>query len=298
MPEGHYVPQFYLKEFTSPDTPLGYEPYVWFYEYETKIWKKKSPKNIASENNFYLITDEKGNKSDILEKHLSKIEGAMALVFKNKIIKKRDLDENDRIAISTFVAYMMTRTRKTKDIINRFTSEIAKRTMELYRSHPEAIKKLKDEYEADTGKILPEDFGEAYFDSSKYTINASNDFLNTLIPPNEDILRIISDMTWSFVFSENKNYFITSDSPYNMINPKIKSNIYGQGLIHNGIEVSLPLSKNVCFFGSWEEKNPLYLDVNEMIVQQLNVRRIMSSYRYVISPQEGFLGKEYLERHK
>ena len=40
----HYIPQFYLREFTDPETPNGYEPYVWVYEHESKRWKKKSPK--------------------------------------------------------------------------------------------------------------------------------------------------------------------------------------------------------------------------------------------------------------
>ena len=78
----HYIPQFYLREFTDPETPNGYEPYVWVYEHESKRWKKKSPKNIASKLDFYSFIDVLGTQTfPVLDTDLHKV-----VVIENEIL--------------------------------------------------------------------------------------------------------------------------------------------------------------------------------------------------------------------
>lgn len=78
----HYIPQFYLREFTDPETPN---------EHESKKWKKKSPKNIASKPDFYSFVDQKGKRCDEIEKWLSTIEGKTASIYRNKICTRQQL---------------------------------------------------------------------------------------------------------------------------------------------------------------------------------------------------------------
>lgn len=52
MPRHHYVPRFYLEEFTDPETPAGHEPYVWV-RTPDQDWKKRAPEHVAEESGYY-----------------------------------------------------------------------------------------------------------------------------------------------------------------------------------------------------------------------------------------------------
>lgn len=52
----HYIPQFYLRGFTDPDTPEGYEPCVWVYPLSKRTWRKRGPGNVAAEAEYYTIS--------------------------------------------------------------------------------------------------------------------------------------------------------------------------------------------------------------------------------------------------
>ena len=105
----HYIPRFYLKEFTDPETPDSWEPYVWVYEHASKEWKKKSPKNIASKPDFYSFVDQKGEKRDEIEKGLSIIEGKTASIYRDKICNRQYLLNQEKATIAEFIVLMVTR---------------------------------------------------------------------------------------------------------------------------------------------------------------------------------------------
>jgi len=64
----HIIPKCYLKQFVDPNTPPGHEPYVWIFEREAKRGKKRAPKNILAETDFYTL---KGDY--VIEKTLLKL---------------------------------------------------------------------------------------------------------------------------------------------------------------------------------------------------------------------------------
>ena len=70
----HIIPQCYLKQFVDSNTPAGQEPYVWIFERGTKRGKKKAPKNILSEADFYTLKVKSGEKYYTIEKTLAQIE--------------------------------------------------------------------------------------------------------------------------------------------------------------------------------------------------------------------------------
>jgi len=291
----HYIPQFYLREFADPETPNGYEPYVWVYEHESKRWKKKSPKNIASKLDFYSFIDQEGKRRDEIEKEgLSNIAGKTALIYRNKICTRQCLTIQERATIAEFVATMMTRVPKFHNLIDASMSEITTRIMEMYKARPDAAKKFKEEYERDIGKKLPEEFDESWLDPSRYKINTTKSFLLKTMVSLSEIAKIIFKMNWTFLHTNEDAWFITSDNPFSMRNSKSNSPWYGYGLMSQDIEVAIPLSRQICLLAIWKKGLWPHIDVPQLVVEELNHDRIEASDKFIISPQNDFIGSQFL----
>ncbi len=291
----HYIPQFYLREFTDPETPNGYEPYVWKYEHESKKWKKKSPRNIASKPDFYSFIDQKGKRRDEIEKGLSIIEGKTASIYRNKIYNRQYLSDQEKATIAEFIAFMVTRVPNFHNIVDSFTTERAIRMVEMYKTRPDAAKKFKEEYERDIGKKLPEEFDESWLDPSRYKINATKSFILKMMVSLSEIAKIIFKMNWTFVHTTEKAWFITSDNPFSMRNPKSNSPWYGHGLMSQDIEVTIPLSKQICLLATWNKGLCPHIDTSQLMVEELNHDRIVASDKFIISSQNDFIGSQYLK---
>ncbi len=290
----HYIPQFYLREFTDPETPNGHEPYVWVYEHESKKWKKKSPKNIASKPDFYSFVDQEDKRRNEIEKGLSTIEGKTASIYRNKIFTRQQLTIQEKATIAEFIVLMVTRVPSFHNIIDSSVCKLTKILLEMYNARPEAAKKLKEEYERDIGKKLPDDFDESWFDHSRYKINASKSFILKMMVSLTEIAKIIFNMTWTFIHTTEKAWFITSDSPFNMRNPKSNSPWYGQGLMYQDIEVTIPLSRQICILATWKKGLWPHIDIPQLVVEELNHDRIVASDKFIISSQNDFIGSQYL----
>ena len=63
----HYMPQFYLRCFTDPLTPLLQESYVWILNKKNELIKNKAPINFAFKRGYNDIIDVDGNISNIVE---------------------------------------------------------------------------------------------------------------------------------------------------------------------------------------------------------------------------------------
>ncbi|TVM04057.1 MAG: hypothetical protein CV087_02380 [Candidatus Brocadia sp. WS118] len=292
----HYIPRFYLREFTDPETPNGYEPYVWKYEHESKKWKKKSPRNIASKPDFYSFIDQEGKRRDEIEKMLSIIEGKTASIYRNKICAIQCLTNQEKATMAEFVTLMIMRIPMFHNTVDTSLSEIITIMMRMYKDRPEAAKSLKEEYERDTGKKLPENFDESWLDPSRYKISTTKSFLlKMMVSLSSEIAKIIFNMEWAFLHTSKDAWFITSDSPLIMRNPKSNSPWYGHGFMSQGIEVTIPLSKQICLLATWKKGLWQNIDVPQQVVKELNHDRIEASDKFIISPQNDFIGSQYLK---
>jgi hypothetical protein len=85
--DAHFVPEFYLKGFTDPDTPAGHKPYLWIYKIDERRWRKRAPKNVATEPDYYTFMDRDGNRQDNVEGFLADLEGRTATVIRDSILR-------------------------------------------------------------------------------------------------------------------------------------------------------------------------------------------------------------------
>ena len=253
----HIIPQCYLKQFVDPNTPPKYEPYVWIFERDTKIGKKKAPKNILAETDFYTF---KGDYT--IEKTLAQIESEYSVIFEKKIKNRIPLEPYEHIVFCAFVAAMLQRTLKQKENIEGFISQIVDHAKQMEiaygvppKSSIEWEKEKKDAHKLSVMQMIPE------------------------------ITKILSQMNVAFLCTNNKSVaYITSDSPAYLFNSKLQfQRFYGPGLGQKHVEVHMPLSPQISVCFSWINNLRGYLEATEDMVHNSNRMTFGHSHEYFIA---------------
>jgi hypothetical protein len=193
----HFVTQAYLKAWCDPKTPKEYEPYVWIVSKKDRLAKKKSPKKIFKEADFYTFTDSKGNRNIGVEKWLQKIESNFIHILHEKIFEHKPLDDSDMSVVSAFIATMFARVPIQRDQQVEMWQEALD---EINKSPKEVIATLKESGTYDQIINLK---------NQPLPYNIVN-FANMAVP-------FFSQMSCEIFETESEPGFITSDNPCFMI---------------------------------------------------------------------------------
>jgi hypothetical protein len=292
----HYLPQFYLKCFCDPDTPPGQEPYVWVYAQDNPIWKKKAPANIAKGADLYSFTDNEGHRHDEIERGLGEVESQAASILRDKISKyEPHLDEREVVTLALFVGYMAVRIPSFHERLGDFMIDVVSAMMRMQASKPEAFPALKASVEEKTGEKLPDWFGPEHLDPSRYIITPSKSLVVALaLSPIKDITYHLTNMSWRFLVAE-EGFFITSDWPFCMLNPKLIGSFYGPGLAQKDVEVTIPLSPRIALLATWDTPDTRFSGVGADTVSAINKRTALIAREFVVSQKPGFAGDEILK---
>ena len=245
----HIIPaNAYLKQFVDPNIPEGYEPYVWIFERGKRVGKKRAPKNILSETDFYTLKTKFGGKDYTIEKSLAQLEGKYASIFEKKIKSKLPLDNYEHIVLCAFVAAMLQRTLKQKENIEGFLDRVIKMTEEMKKAHGVPPKKL--------------------LELEKEKENARKISVIQMIP---HITKILLKMNLAFLCNDKSVSFITSDSPCFLFNSRLQwQRFYNPSLMQRHVEIRMPLSPEISVCFSWINNLRGYLQVDRDLVHEFN----------------------------
>jgi hypothetical protein len=295
----HYLPQFYLREFTDPDVPYGHDPYIWVYSLAKRTWRRRGPHNVAAESDYYAFTDQTGKRSHEVEKMLSQVESMTAHVVREKVLNQQLLDEEDRATIATFVALTPARVPAQHEHIGNFMAEVAQdilRAMhQVHMQAPETLEAFKRDYRQETGKHDLDNLRPEHLDPTRYKIRTTRPAaIGISFSAVLDCARIIAEMGWTFLVSAPPDHFITSDYPFSILDPTNRNQAYGHGLAFKHVEVSLPLTRNLAFLAVWQSKGTQWLPASERIVKQVNLRSMLSASRFLVAPKPDFPGADKL----
>ena len=252
----HIIPQCYLKQFVDPNTPIGYEPYVWIFEREARVGKKKAPKNILAETDFYTF---KGDYT--IEKTLAQIENDYAVIFEKKIKNKIPLSPYEHLVFCAFVAAMLQRTLKQKENIENFMDQVIDHAKQMEIAHGvppktslEWEEPKKDAHKSSVMQMIPE------------------------------ITKILSKMNLAFLCANKRAAFITSDAPAFLFNSQLQfQRFYGPGLGQKHVEVKLPLSPEISAIFSWINNLRGYIELPEDMVHDSNRMVFGHAHEYFIA---------------
>lgn len=226
----HFVPKCYLSEFTDPNTPKDYEPYLWVFSKDGKEKKKRSPSNIFTENHLYTINFE-GEKDFSIETNLSKIEGKFVEVMKT-IKSKKPLSDYEHACLSIFVAAQLQRTLRFKRNQEGFIQQLIDHGTQMSLAHGVTDSKQVREWK------------EYKKDIHKLQLMDGLPFLSN----------IIKQMNIAFLCSSNtiKHPFISSDDPCVLFNPDLQwQRFYGPGFAQKNVQLTLPLSPGITVMFTW-----------------------------------------------
>ncbi|MEP2772982.1 MAG: DUF4238 domain-containing protein [Fulvivirga sp.] len=267
----HYVPRFYLEEFSSNEQ-------IWAFDKTNKNVFKSNISNVASENYFYdSQTLDELSGEQFIEKTLSGIEGILASKLRSIIARINEqqtrykIDEADRIALSELFLVQLIRTKEMRN-----NMELSKKTL---------LEELHTKGFTDTS---------AYIDSE---INSKDDHLKFIITAlaKTESYDVMYDKVWVVYYNTSKHKFYTSDSPTcKHMHDDITPNIY---------ELFMPLSPTigVSALSRQNRLHPLELRTinisNTENVKFLNSLTIYNSHRFIFNKFNDFKLAESVMRN-
>jgi len=123
----HYVPQFYLRHFTTPGGRF------WVWDKTTRKVFLANPGGVAAETHFYRVPEFIGTEVDplFLEKDLARLEGDASQITQGWIGVFDGLQAGDKVAITqderwamaVFLSVQFLRTAEQRDILALFSQE-------------------------------------------------------------------------------------------------------------------------------------------------------------------------------
>jgi hypothetical protein len=263
-----------------------HEPYLWVHTPDDQP-KAKAPKNVAHGNGYYNIRTDDGGVSKELEHAFSRFEGEAAKIFYNITIKNKSITVHEKALLSEFIYFMHTRVPNFRENVNRFTSEISKKMMQVAIAQPEYLHGVLNEVDRRNGEENDHDIDGLidFIQSDRYTIEVPQERrIQLMIDMAEKISEVIFNMRWEFLIAPTGVYFVTSDNPVVLLDLKNTSNFFGDGFRSSpSVEMTFPLSPQYCLLGTWRNGKERYKLVTSERVKAINLRTCNSSSKHVYS---------------
>lgn len=274
----HYVPKFYLNYFVDTESPENYQPYLWIFEKGKKAPFKRSPTNVAFENYFYSFDPDDHYPNEI-EDRLAEIEADVKFVFNDLI--NSDLSFKDfekKYLWCKFLSFMNNRTVKSREHFRILASNIVKSKLFKEINSNGGINKFLKKH----GKSFsPEEFVD--FVNSTKIIPPKEIFLELMIQSSKQMIPLIALRNWLFLVPKSGNrYFITSDFPMFLFDPKVDYRVFVPGILDKETDIIFPITPKLCFYASNKVDNGL-IEIEDDQVTGLNRTILGNCNKYIFS---------------
>jgi len=292
----HYIPVFYLNGFTNSNG------YLYIYDKYNKPVFESSPEGIAYENHYFSFVNSEGERdSETLENAIKLLEDESARVLR-KIHNYEKLSIDDRRTFSLFVSSMMVRVPNMRENMRKISGTLAKLHSVSISSHKESFMRQMKNYEKDTRKQMGpnyEELREFMNNPDNYDVSTNKQYGTAMaLSQIEHISEIFFRMKWTFLKATRENKYITGDNPLSYFDPTCKPNsFYGVGLLNKNIEVALPLSKEICAFGTWRLKEG-YLQAKNQYVKRLNKMTAISLVKFAFCHNKSDVIDKFIKKYK
>ena len=265
----HYLPQVYLRRFTAREN----RKLLWECDKTTGIVKASTPKMSGCEDFFHAFKKQDGSlDTDSIEQDLSRIETDIDGVYE-ALRMKRQLTQAEWTAFFAFAGSMSVRVPAFINTVHEFTSKVMRQSFEIAKYSPAILKCCADN--RIPGEVLANVHATADRDFSLLLS------LQAMYTP----IELFSQMRWQFIQASAADYFVTGDNPVFRCAPtRQPKTIFPPGLAHKDIEVTFPLSKSVCAFGTWDGQGQLYRAAGTEIVNAINTRTTAAARKYLYGP--------------
>lgn len=233
----HWVPQFYLREFSTPETRQSNDPQVWIFSKNDAdgIEKLTNVRNVCAKRYLYSPVDNCGQRSWDVDDKLEEVESLLARVWSQ--VGSDFVDFRDsalRKGMALFIATMHVRhpdnLQMVKSVHEKFVSSLDK-VPKNSAGYPDVDTVLYQ------GKELEVDLSDWGSCSDVDRDGYHRLFTETIREQAGKLAEVLLKKRWSVVLADDE-CFITSDRPVAVQHPTRK--VFGLGT--EGVIVSLPLS--------------------------------------------------------
>jgi hypothetical protein len=265
----HYVPQFYLREFSIANTDHQ------VFCFDKKMGRKfvVATRRIAAERGFYGRT---------VEKMFSELEGEMSSSYR-ALLESRSVDRlstHDKVGIAVFITTQHMRTRDFRDIIK----EASETVLKLGRNpnseiDVDGLDRLKAFTEEESARKL------------QFTLMGRSV---------SKLAAILLKMKWILLVNETETPFWCSDNPFTYSNILSYDRYDGLGFERLGSQTHFPLSPRLSLeivdpVSYVDYSNRIVIDDPENIVFN-NHLQVKNARRYIFSSVEDFTLAERMIR--
>lgn len=266
----HYIPNKSYLDYFVDKTLKPHALRVYFNkEGVLKDAEKEIPKNITPINlckESYLYETPRLSVNTI-EKMLQAIEDNYKRVLDTKIIQKKPLTVDDRLAVSYFISTLEKRTPLNKQYSDKFISDVKEQVVHLEQQFAKS-KKSK----------LHEDLDNAKKQNLMFT--------QTLVTATQMNRYQVTDMLFlTPKFEDEELFFITSDFPVSLIDFSLMNSFYPPTPLDATVEVTIPLTPNIALLVNHLGLNG-YKQIDHNYVWEINNRTLIRSNKFIISPKK------------
>lgn len=288
----HYLPQFYLAQFTETSAKDGH-----FFVHGVSNGRtfRTSPKNVAVERDFNRMEIE-GERPDIVERILAPFEALAADSIKRVNETQNFPSEKDFGHIINLLCLLAVRNPKQRRKLNAFREEIDQAQLELLvsdvRIFERTIKRAKEAgylQECDASFLEMKSFIEEKRYSIQYTsegnVTREFDAFDYLLP-------VLGRRFWSITIAPPPcPTFVCSDDPVILVFKQGINTKPGMpmGFGMSQTEVFLPLNPRVGFWGVYEDPPPPVTLLSPEAVARKNAYIVFNADRQIYSREKEFM---------
>jgi Protein of unknown function (DUF4238) len=295
----HYVPQFYLRAFTSQQ--LGKGTGLWVYDKRKPSQPRfQTPVNTVVKAHFYSFQKE-GKRHDLVEQMLAAAEAAatpIVAAWQKPGIRPR---AEDIPIMAEFLALMYTRVPRSLEAAREMIGTISIESLRILAERPGELESLLDRYKAETGQAGPSSAEELredirHFDE-RFKLEVGDRYplaLSFTIAP--VVVQQMITMNWCICDAPSDAFFITGDCPLTSFVPVGSKAMFGGGLALPAVELTFPLSPTVCLMLDRKGRHALRRRTGADFVYEINRRTAFAAERYVISSYATKRVAEWVQR--
>ncbi len=233
----HWVPQFYLREFSTPETRRAKEPQVWIFSKQDSDGAARLTHvgNVCAKRYLYSPRDDSGQRSWEVDDKLQRLESLLGGIWPKVASEFIDLgDKSIRNALALFIATTHVRHPDNR----RALQELHQRIVEGF---DKLSKKAEGSPNVDSFTYNGAEFemDTAGWESYKKWGEDEHHrfFAETVRTESGDVAKMPLKKRWSVVIAENE-HFVTSDRPVGIQHRSRE--VFGMGT--PGAIVTFPLS--------------------------------------------------------
>lgn len=295
----HFLPQFYIRQFIDPDTPSGWDPFVWVFELSENRWRRRAPKKVASLRHYYAYRDENNQLINLIDPTFTAIESLGANLIR-KLEVRETLTEKEQRQFSFFVALMTIRTPQhrgaTEHFIKHAGQNVVASMIQRWREFPEEFDMLKRNYAQKIGQKYSMNIDDFELHAPEIALNDAGIIGYSLSPVIWLAARLM-EMTWTFYSTQVEDRLIICDHPGDFTLPDVIIEDLFLGFFTQDVEFHIPLSPNMIFAAHDDGASRRFggpLDHEQVV--KLNQRMAMRAEKFIVSTQPTFLGDDILHQ--